>query len=104
MEGRWLFDGIEEDSRKDRSEATPLKRIQEWIEPGTTIASECWKAYANLEKYEYMYKSVNHSVEFVSPDDFHTKKIEGLWRQLKVKLPTHGRKKEHYSSYLAELI
>ena len=46
-------------------------------------------------------------MEFVSPDGFDTNKIEGQWtewRQLKVNVPTHGRKKEHYSSYLAEFI
>jgi len=47
---------------------------------------------------------VNHSVEFVSPEGYDTNKIEGYWRQMKVSLPTHGRKKEHYSSYLAEFL
>ena len=40
----------------------------------------------------------------MSSDGFDTNKIEGQWRQLKVNLPTHRRKKEHYSSYLAEFI
>ena len=109
VEGQWVFGGIEEDSRKcfivtveDRSESTLLEIIKEWIEPGTTIVSDCWKAYVNLEKYGYHHKTVNHSVEFVNEEGFHTNKIEGHWRQMKAKLPTHGRKKEHYSSYLAE--
>lgn len=111
VEGQWVFGGIEEDSRKcfivtveNRSEETLVKHIQEWIEPGTTIVSDCWKGYVNLGKYGYVHETVNHSVEFVSPDGFDTNKIEGHWRQLKVNLPTHGRKKEHYSSYLAEFI
>ena len=47
-------------------------------------------------------KTVNHSMEFVNKEGFHANKIEGHWRQMKAGLPTHGRKKEHYSSYLAE--
>ena len=109
VEGQWVFGGIEEDSRKcfiatveDRSEATLLEIIKEWIEPGTTIVSDCWKAYVNLENHGYIHKTVNHSKEFVNEEGFHTNKIEGHWRQMKARLPTHGRKKEHYSSYLAE--
>ena len=111
VEGQWVFSGIEEESRKcfivtveDRTEATLISHIQEWIEPGTTIVSDCWKGYVNLEKYGYQHKTVNHSVEFVNSEGYDTNKIEGQWRQMKVSLPTHGRKKEHYSSYLAEFI
>ena len=64
--------------------------------------SDCWKGDVNLSKHGYIHKTVNHSVEFVNEEGFHTNKIEGHWRQMKPKLPTHGRKKEHYSSYLAE--
>ena len=111
VEGEWVFGGIEEESRKcfilcvdDRSEATLLKHIHDWIEPGTIIVSDCWKAYVNLDKYGYTHKTVNHSVEFVSSEGYDTNKQEGHWRQMKVNLPTHGRKKEHYSSSLAEFI
>ena len=111
VEGQWVFGVIEEDSRKcfivtveDRSEKTLLKHIQEWIEPGTTIVSDCWKAYSSLSKYGYIHKTVNHSVEFASPEGYDTNKQEGHWRQMKVHLSSHGRKKKHYSSYLAEFI
>ena len=86
----------------DEAEATLLQVIKDWIKPGTTIVSDCWKAYVNLEKHGYIHKTVNHSMEFVNEEGFHTNKIEGHWRQMKAKLPTHGRKKDHYSSYLAE--
>ena len=58
-----------------------------------TIVSDCWKGYVNLEKYGYEHKTVYHSVEFVSPEGYEMNKIEGHWRQMKVSLPTHGRKK-----------
>ena len=111
VEGQWVFGGIEMDSRKcfivtvaDRTEATLIGHIQDWIEPGTTIVSDCWKGYINLAKYGYEHKTVNHSIEFVNEEGYDTNKIEGQWRQLKVHLPTHGRKKEHYASYIAEFI
>ena len=66
---------------EDRTEATLISHIQEWIEPGTTIVSDCWKGYVNLEKYGYQHKTVNHSVEFVNSEGYDTNKIEGQWRQ-----------------------
>ena len=76
----------------DRSEATLLKHILDWIEAGTIIVSDCWKTYMNLDKYGYTHKTVNHSVEFLASEGYDTNKQEGHWRQMKVNLPTHGRK------------
>ena len=45
-----------------------MKHRQEWIEPGSTIVSDYWKAYSNLSKCGYIHKTVNQSVEFVSSD------------------------------------
>lgn len=77
--GQWVFGGIEEEFRKcfivtveDGTEATLISHIQEWIEPGTTIVSDCWKCYVNLEKYGYQHKTVNHSVEFVNSEGYET--------------------------------
>lgn len=88
----------------DRSERTLVALAQSWIVPGTTIISDCWKGYINLEHYGYIHKTVNHSQEFVNIEGDHTNKIEGHWRQLKANLPTHGRKKDHYASYFAEFM
>ena len=41
----------------------------QWIEPGTTIVSDCWKGYMNLSKHGYIHKTVNHSVEFTYKQD-----------------------------------
>ena len=74
-----MFGGIEEDSRRsflvaveDRSEATLLPIIKQWIEPGTVIVSDCWKSYRNLEKNGYFHQTVNQSKEFVNEDGFNT--------------------------------
>ena len=100
VEGQYVFGGIEQYSQKclivtveDRTEATLVSHIHEWVEPGTTIVHDCWKDYVNLEKYGYEHKTVNHSVEFVNSESYDTNKIEGHWRQMKVSLPTHGKKR-----------
>ena len=111
VEGQWVFSGIENDSRKcflvaveKRNEAALLPIIQQWIEPGTIIISDCWKAYCNLEKYGYTHLTVNHSKEFVNAAGHSTNKMEGHWRQAKAKLPPFGVRKHQFSSYLAEFM
>ena len=106
-----MFGGIENDSTRSfliavekRDEKTlfiPL--IKKWIEPGTVIVSGCWKAYCNLEKQGYAHSTVNHSQEYDNQEK-HTNKMEGHWRQAKVKLPPLGVRKHHFSSYLAKFM
>ena len=86
MEGQWVFGGIEKDSRicftatiEDRKEETLLNLIKEWFEPGTKIVSDCWKGYVNLSKHGYLHRKVNHFVEFVNEEAFHTNKI--VWKK-----------------------
>ena len=81
-----------------------LPLIQKHIAPGTTIISDCWKAYCNLEKHDYEHRLVNHSKEFVSDEGFHTNKIEGHWRQAKSELPSFCVRKSLFSSHLAEFL
>ena len=111
VEGQWVFGGIEEDSRKcflvaveKRDEQTLLPIIKKWIEPGTIIVSDCWKAYSKLETHGYEHRTVNHSREFVNKDGDHTNKIEGHWRHAKSKLPKFGVRKYLFSTYMAEFI
>ena len=84
---------------EDRSEATLLPIIKEWIEPGTLIVSDCWKSYHSLDKHGYSHQTVNHSKEFVNEEGYNTNKMEG-----QVSLPVFGTRKDKYSSYLAEFI
>ena len=87
-----------------RDEQTLLPIIQKWIKPGTTIISDCWKAYCNLEKHGYTHRTVNHSIELVNDSGDSTNKIEGHWRHAKVKMPPFGVRKHHFSSYSAEFM
>lgn len=111
VEGQWVFGGIEEDSRRcfmvpveDRSEATLVPIIKQWIEPGTLIVSDCWKSYSKLREHGYEHETVNHSKEFKNENGFDTNKQEGHWRHMKTSLPIFGTRKEHFTSYLAEFM
>ena len=66
----------------ERDEQTLVPIIQTWIKPGTTIISDFWKAYCNLEKHGYMHRTVNHSIEFVNDDGDSTNKMEGYYGYL----------------------
>lgn len=50
IEGQWVFGGYERETGncfmvpiENRSSATLLDIIKNWIKPGTTIISDCWK-------------------------------------------------------------
>ncbi|GFT30871.1 DDE_Tnp_IS1595 domain-containing protein [Trichonephila clavipes] len=52
VNGKWVFGGVQRESNKcffrvveSRTKEELLKVIHEWILPGTTIISDCWKAY-----------------------------------------------------------
>jgi len=85
VEGVWVFGGIERDSNppkclfvpvEDHSAATLIPIIKQWIKPGTTVLSDCWKAYQSLNAEGYIHSTVNHSIEFVSDKGVHTNTIE----------------------------
>ena len=74
VDGQWVFGGIERESKNsffacvdDRSAATLIPLILRWVKPGTTIISDCWKAYGSLGEHNYTHLTVNHSLYFVDP-------------------------------------
>ncbi|KAG0438143.1 hypothetical protein DMUE_3271 [Dictyocoela muelleri] len=78
--------------------------ISEYIEPGSLIITDQWRAYALvLQNNEYHeHRSVNHSINFVDPGDpaVHTQTIEGLWSHMKRFLRGKvGISNENYSEY-----
>ncbi|XP_068237611.1 uncharacterized protein [Palaemon carinicauda] len=109
IEGQWVFGGICRETRdlffvpvQDRSAETLLAIIRQYIAEGTTVISDCWKAYNCLEKEGYKHLTVNHSVNFVDPvTGAHTNTIERTWRGTKVLVPKYGRRKDHFVGYLA---
>ena len=109
IEGQWVFGGKCREDREffmvpvaDRTSATLLEIIHNYIEPGTTIISDCWKAYDCLSKEGYQHLKVNHSLNFVDPHTgAHTNRIERHWRDTKNLVPKYGRRKAHFVGYLA---
>lgn len=112
VDGQWVFGGICRETkdvflipvgRRDRETLLPL--ILKNILPGTTIISDCWRAYSILGEIDYNHLTVNHSINFVDPDTgAYTQTIESTWWQIKRKLPEthtrHGRLHLYLGHYL----
>lgn len=109
IEGQWVFGGICRETREfffvpvaERNSETLLAVIKEYIHEGSTIISDCWKAYQCLEKEGYRHMTVNHSLNFVDPSTgAHTNTIERVWRDTKSLVPKYGRRKYFFVGYLA---
>ncbi|GFT20380.1 DDE_Tnp_IS1595 domain-containing protein [Trichonephila clavipes] len=86
VEGQRVFGEVEKGSGKlflvavhNRPKETLLALIKEWIRPGTTIYSDCWKSYDCLAEENYVHLTVNHSYCFIDPvTQWHTNTIESV--------------------------
>ena len=87
----------------DRTQATLENCIQQWVEPGTIIITDCFRSYNHLESLGYHHFTVNHSQNFKDPSTAaHTQRIEGLWHWIKRQaLPATGAKLEDLDFYLS---
>ena len=70
-----VFNGIDRDSKKcilitfeDRTVDTLVKLVKQHIKPGTTIISDCGRAYSSLNSEDLTHFTVNHSVNFIYSD------------------------------------
>lgn len=112
VEGKWVMGGVERDSNRcflqvveDRSAETLVPLIERFIAPGSTIISDCWRAYERLGERGYNHLTVNHSVTFKDPETgAHTNTIEGLWSQVKRMFHHTNRAPGLFTSYLAEFM
>lgn len=112
VDGVWVFGGVERETQKrfivpveKRDAATLLPLCQKYILPGTTIHSDCWKAYNDLQHLGYTHLVVNHSQHFVDPvTGVHTNTIESLWKDIKGWVLRAGNKKAHYHQYFARYL
>jgi transposase-like protein len=111
VDGQWVFGGIERGSKRSffavvekRDADTLIPIIEAYVEPGSTIITDCWKAYSTLGERGYIHQVVNHSKEFVSEEGFHTNTIESTWHALKRSLPKYGARKGMYNAYFEEYI
>ena len=94
-QGTWVFGTVERGTGQALAFRVPNRRretlvtglVQKFVEPGTTIISDKFSPYFNLNSVGYIYLMVNHSENFVDPyTGAHSNTIEGVWSQIKRKL------------------
>ena len=70
-----------------RTAATLLPLIQQHVAPGTVIHSDQWASYNQVGTLPNVsaHRTVNHSVEFVSPSGVHTQNVESYWNRSKMR-------------------
>ena len=76
--------------------------LKQHIKSGTTIISDCWKAYGSQSSEDFTHLTVNHYVNFVDPDfGANTNTNKSTCRSLKKSLPKNETKKKLYDSYFS---
>ena len=85
----WVLGGVSRNTKetflvicKKRDKKTLHHLITRHVEKGTTIHTDQWRGYYGLEELGYNHYCVNHSKEFVNPNDpsVHTQRIESKER------------------------
>jgi transposase-like protein len=119
VEGAWVIGGIQRSRLKNKVKnenkkifLEPIEErnienineiINKYIKKGTTIYTDCWKGYNDLNKIGYKHKTVNHKKHFKDPiTGIHTNTIEGTWNGLKQSIIPRDRNKKDIVLYLRE--
>lgn len=95
----WILGLVETETNKlilypvqDRTEATLVEIILKHVEPGSTVLTDGWSSYLNLNKEGFKHFTVNHKKTFkqvyvneLTNDRMvvHTNTIEGAWARSK---------------------
>ncbi len=91
-----------------RNAATLLPIIQAHTAPGTTVHSDEWAAYNQVQSLPTVgtHNTVNHSLHFVDPvTGVHTQNVESYWNRVKGKLKRmKGCHAHQLPSYLDEFM
>ncbi|XP_072399980.1 uncharacterized protein [Diabrotica undecimpunctata] len=76
--------------------------VKEWVLPGTTIYSDCFKSYECLDHEGFIQESKDHSKQFVVLDktDVYTHNLDQIWREVRSTVPTPGL--QYFVDHLAE--
>uniref|UniRef100_A0A182HLU5 ISXO2-like transposase domain-containing protein n=1 Tax=Anopheles arabiensis TaxID=7173 RepID=A0A182HLU5_ANOAR len=74
------------------------------VAPGTTIVTDGWRAYTGLDGKGYEHEMINHSENFIDPNDpfILTQTIENLWRWVKPFLRSKGTNRGALIEYIHE--
>ena len=124
-EEQWFFGGVERnvnggDSSKcflvaveRRNADTLLPIIARHVAEGTTIVSDGWAAYGGIERIQmvqsgnqaYQHFVVNHSENFVNPNNANTQTIESTWSHFKARhKEERGTSRKAFASYLFQFL
>jgi hypothetical protein len=99
VQGQWVIGGVEREPGKtflvpvpEGSVGTLMTVLRDWIEPGTTVISDCWLAYRDMETPGYTHQTVNHMIGFIDVrSGAHTNTIQSNWRHVKAFLNPYNR-------------
>jgi hypothetical protein len=89
----------------DRSENSTTPLIQEFVRPGSKLATDDWIAYRRLSEEGYQHERVNHSAKEYVRGEWHTNTIEGFWSMVNRTVSgTHiWVSEKHLPKYLGEI-
>lgn len=116
LESVWVFGGICRETHEafalvvpDRTAPTLIEEISNYIAAGSIIHSDSWASYKQIEQIEgknYTHFCVNHSENFVNPENgSHTQNVERMWRDLKYRKTTScGIRSLEANGYVLEYI
>ncbi|VDH94313.1 Hypothetical predicted protein [Mytilus galloprovincialis] len=109
VEGNWVLGGICGETKEiflmkvdKRDKDTLIPIIEQYVEKGTTIITDCWASYKCLGKLGYQHQTVNHSENFVDPTSACTNLIENRWWCIKRQLPTTHTRSKTFDKHLME--
>ncbi|KII73232.1 hypothetical protein RF11_09820 [Thelohanellus kitauei] len=112
VDGVWVLGGICRETGDtflipvcERKPETLIPLICDYIYPGSTVISDCWRYYECLTENDFKHMSENHSLNFIYPGtEAHEQNIEADWWEIKrsfTNLPTHH---ERLYLYLGEYL
>ena len=93
---QWLVGGICRETREtffqiteDRSAESLTSIVRRNVRPSTSVITDCWGGYVNLGRAGFSHDTVNHSENFVNPNNIsvHTQTVERLWKTVKAEIP-----------------
>lgn len=111
----WVVGGIDRVTKRcflvktrRRDAATLEGIIRKFVAAGSTIKTDEWRGYRGLEALGYIHGTVNHSRNFVNPNNrqSHTQNIESVWSKIKrdmrrrIGRMTNNRMETHLTEYM----
>ena len=113
VESNWILGMVDIETNEVRLEICPdnkrdantlLKLIQKHVQPNTTLFTDLWKGYNNLNENGFQHMCVNHSLQFVTDEGVNTNKIKSQWRPVRQRLARGGVQKEKLADHLCEFL